>query len=400
MCAALLLVGSAAAQSMRISTVDGQQLAAEVKGFDAGNGTLSAVVGGVTKSLSIGNLLALHGGAPTPGGSVEVHLVGGELLQGDLVAGDADGETFGLQSPTLGRLSVPIDRLEVLIFRERARDARPQDFAIPESADADEALFRRARRLGFQQVLGGIHRFREKSILFEVGDGDDAVDAEAFRYEDLVAIALRGGVARETPPEAMLLTRSGDVVGVDLEGFRDGKFRFGVDVATREFELAPNDIAALTFLGTGRKYLSDLPVLAAEERAYFEDAEVLLPYRRDRNVGGGFLVAGGSSYLKGVGAHSYSKLSWKVPDGVAHFHALVGLGDEVGDLGLKADVGVTVKLDDEVLFFDDSIGAADGVQNLGLLDVRPGATLTLEVKFGRGLDLGDRVGWLGAVFLQ
>lgn len=390
---AVALSAAAPAQSTRLAMADGRILEGEIVGFEPGAaGSLDFVTGGVTRSFGLGDVLSFHRVAPVRTGSVEVRLVGGETLNGEIGAGDADGETFGLRSSTLGQLAVPIDRLDVMMFRDRAADAGPDAFRIPADAEADEALFRRARRVGFSRVSGGIHRFRGESVLFEV----DGRKAESFRYEDLVAIALRGGLEREGPPESLLLTRSGDVVGVDVRGFRDGHFAFVAETLDAEFELGVEDIASLAWV-RGRTFLSDLTPESVDERGYFDEGEALLPHRRDRSVTGNYLVAGNVAHAKGIGVHSFSALRYRVPAGVTTFHAQVGLCDEVRELGIRARVVASVIVNDDVRWSHDGLDSASGARSVGAVSVEPGDLLELRIEFGDGLDLGDRVAWLGAV---
>jgi hypothetical protein len=395
--------GRPAAQRFTVVTAGGTTHRGEVVSCERDRLGLSVVDPAgkpATLALSFAEVLSLHLAVPKRAGPVEAHLVGGDLIAGELRGGDGAGETFELRSPTLGTLTIPVDRLDVLVFRDRAGDALATDFRVPAGSDHDEALFVRAR-VGFDAMVGAIHRFGEREVSFQTGGvADEAVvPPHPVRYDALAAIALRGGVPRPRPAGAHLLTRSGDLVSVDVLGLSGKRFRFLLEGA-REVAVAFEDIASLTFLAAGRVYLSDLDPVEVDESSYFgEGGEPLLPWTRDRNVSGGYLVSGGIAHGKGVGAHSRSVLRWRVPEGVRHFTAAVGLDDEVLALPVRGDVRIAVLLDDTQLAALDSLRSGAPPRELGLLDVRPGALLTLEVDFGRGLDLGDRVDWLGAVFL-
>jgi len=69
-----------------------------------------------------------------------------------------------------------------------------------------------------------------------------------------------------------------------------------------------------------------------------------------------------------------------------------------GDLEVRGDARVTVKRGDEVVF-EGQVRSGGEPLRVGPLPVVSRELLTLTVDFGRGLDLGDRVDWLGAVFL-
>jgi hypothetical protein len=378
-----------------VSTVEGRTLRGRLE--SAGPEALKVVppADGRAVTVPLALVLGVHGRPPRPSGSVRVHLVGGDLLTGDLRAGDTGGETFVVRSGTLGDVAVAVDRLARITFVERAVGAGAQAFGIPVDTAGDEGLFRRAER-GFDLVLGALHRFGDDAVLF-AAEGRD--EPRPVPYAELAAIALRDGFEREEPATAMLVTRTGDRVGVDFVGYDDGAFRFRLE-GGREARVDAGEVSALTFFGPGRLFLSDLPLEAAVERSYFaEGDEPLHPHRRDRSVTGRFLVAGGRTFAKGLGVHSRSALAWRVPEGVRHFRTLVGVDDEVLDLEVRGVARVAVRLDDEVLF-DGEVRSGTQPHDLGRLAVRPGAVLTLEVDFGSGLDLGDRVDWLQAVFLK
>ncbi|MCA8944257.1 MAG: NPCBM/NEW2 domain-containing protein [Planctomycetes bacterium] len=392
---ALTLASTLPSQACVVTLTEGRRTKGEVVGYSAGgDGALELRVDGETRRFPLSEVLSVHGVAPTRIGSVEAVLVGGETLNGELRAGDPDGETFGLHSASLGDLGVPIDRLRVLVFRERAEDALPGTFRIPADAEEDEALFRRARNVGFSRLLGGIHRFRAESVLFQVGDRPP----EPYRYDDLVAIVLRGGIAREKPAEALLMTRSGDVVGVDVRGFDRGRFEFSIETSDRPFELGIEDIAVLSWTGFGRRFLSDLDPESVEERGYFDEGEPLMPFRRDRSVTGAYLVSDDIAFAKGVGVHSASVLRYRVPDGVRSFQTALGVCDEVRTLGVRARVSASISIDGKEAWSASDLTAAAGAVSIPSLAVAPGGVVELRVGFGEGLDIGDRVGWLGAVF--
>lgn len=58
-----------------------------------------------------------------------------------------------------------------------------------------------------------------------------------------------------------------------------------------------------------------------------------------------------------------------------------------------------MRLGDKVLRTQEGLRGGMPPVHLGNLAVRPGDVLALEVEFGKGLDLADRVGWYQAVFL-
>lgn len=349
------------------------------------------------RSLLISGLLGLHGRAPRPVGEAVVRLVGGDELRGAVEGGDAAGETFVLRSPTLGPITVRIDRIQRIEFVDRIGGGVREEMRVPEDADAQEALFRKADR-GFDTILGAIHRFEKRGVLFEWTEGEEP---RLFPYETLAGIALAGGEGPPTPMPVRLLTRSGDVLGVELLGVGPEGFRLRAEGGV-ELRLDPADVAALTWEGPDRWFLSDLEPVRVEERGSHlaEGAVPLYRHRADRSVTGGFLTVGGRAFGKGLGTHSRCVLTYRVPAGARRFWTLVGLDDEVLRLPVRAVATVSIHYDGKVVFGPASVQSGGPLLDPGPLRVEPGKLLTLEVDFGPGWFLGDRVDWPMAVFLR
>jgi hypothetical protein len=411
-----------------LSRVDGKQWKVKLTGVRGRDNTLELSVQHLGRSRWVGvkDVLALHGPAPKVESSVAVYLVAGGELKGRLSSGgalDELDETVLVATPALGTVPVQVDRLRCVVFRSNAPLAGPAAFQLPKGTKEKEAVFKRARR-GFDTILGEVERFTADGILFQ------PTRAEApllFRYSELAAFALRGGVGPEgagpegtgphTVGQVQLITTAGDLLRVRLLRVAEGKLWISTEGV--ELQVPLTRIAALSFRGgnfrggKGRVYLSELPVLREEERASADDlgARPLFKYRRDRTASGGFvgsrrhpadgfLTVDGRTYGKGLGVHSRSQLVFRVPDGHTRFHALVGIDDEVLALGVRGNADVRVKMRDKVLFTAKGLQRGQPPRNLGILKVEPGALLTLEVDFGQGMFLGDRVDWLSPVFLR
>ena len=123
-------------------------------------------------------------------------------------------------------------------------------------------------------------------------------------------------------------------------------------------------------------------------------------WRGDRSAVGGELLARGRVYGRGLGVHSMSRLTYTAPVGATHFRAAVALDDSVRLLPVRAHVEVRVLHNDREIFTADDLGVGQPVRDVGQHVVTAGDTITLEVAFGEGRDLGDRVDWLLPMFLM
>jgi hypothetical protein len=208
-------------------------------------------------------------------------------------------------------------------------------------------------------------------------------------------VRIADPMAREESPAAILLTRTGDRVGVRPRAFTAEGVACELE-SGRVAEVRYADLACLCLLGRGR-FLSDLEPDEVVEAGF--DAPVLYPYRRDRSVLGGALMAAGRTHGKGLGVHSRSRISFTVPAGVTTFWTRVAVDDSAAELPFRADVDVRVLLAGKVVFEQQGLRVGQAPLDTGLLPVAPGQRLSLEVGFGAGRELGDRVDWLSPVFL-
>lgn len=381
------LAGSVPGQAERFevllrdgSVVAGKSLAGNTAGgFEVEGAAGKQRVAGV-------DVLAIFGEACAESPLPAAHLAGGDVVFGEIAGGDSAGNLVELQSPVLGRVKVAVDRLTALASPGMTM---PHRLILP--AGVSEALFVRAA-VGFDTVAGTLHQFGENGVRFQ----PDGVDAPRwFPRSDFVALRLAAAADRAKPATAHLLTRAGDRLGIDLERCQaDGlqcRLEDGSSVTVRT-----QDVAGVVF-AHDVVHLSDLPTTAIEETGF--DGDAVHPMRRDRNALGRALVAAGHSYVKGLGVHAKSRIVFTVPADCGRFWTRVAHDDSVAALQLVPRAAVRVLVGDKVVFEHKELLAGQPPRTTGLLPVRPGDKVTLEVDFGRGRDLGDRVDWLSPVFL-
>lgn len=314
------------------------------------------------------------------------YLAGGEVVRGTVGGGDSAGNRLELVSPVFGRVGLAVDRLEVLAS---ASGVVPSLLRLPPGVG--EALFVRAT-IGFDVLAGALHQFGESGVRFQPAG---SAAPRWFSGQEFAALRLRDAVARESAPGACLLTRVGDRVGIDQAKWtRDGlacELEGGTKVVVRGA-----DVASVVWC-RDVVFLSDLVPSHVEESGF--DGEVVHPFRVDHNVLGGPLLASGRSPAKGLGVHSKSRLSFRVPDGMERFWTRVAFDDSATTLGLLPRANLEVRVNDRPVLGKQDFGAGDAPLDTGLVPVRPGDTVTLLVEPGLGRDLGDRVDWLCPLFL-
>jgi hypothetical protein len=158
-------------------------------------------------------------------------------------------------------------------------------------------------------------------------------------------------------------------------------------------------------------YLSDLKPRRYQYTPYLG---ALWPYTLDTSVAGDELRVAGSTYDKGIGMHSESRLGFDLAGNYRWFEALVGLDDKTGQQGSAV---VQVLLDGKAQ--DLVRGLASGVSGgstrsredmLKLRGTTPPSSirlsvtgareLTLVVGFGVHGDVQDHVDWVDARLIK
>jgi|GEM_PF-5825284 len=383
-----LLAFSSPAQAQAQLELDlrsgGKVLADSLVG-DPGGG-YRATVGGRVQEIAQTDLLSIRLGPARAPELLCFELVGRERLFGAIVGGDVDGDQVTVLSPVLGERVIPIDRLEAVFHP----GVHPGDQVVPEGID--EALFVPTQR-GFDLVAGTLFRFGAQGLEFQA---EGREDTRWYSPRKFSSLRLRGGVERDEPATCALWTRSADRLGVDVDRCDEQGVHVKLEGGGAAVLRWP-DVGCLVF-EAGVTHLSSLQPVKVVERGF--DGPPVLRWRPDRTVVGGELVARQRSYGRGLGVHSMSRLTFTAPAGATHFRTAVALDDSVSALPVRAHVVARVLRNDEQIFMADDLRVGAPVREAGLHAVKDGDTITLEVEFGDGRDLGDRVDWLLPLFLM
>ena len=385
-CLAAWFGGAATAQGagFEVALRDGSTVVVQQIRGDAQRGfELQGATG--KRQVAAGELLAIHGVAASVPELLTTFASGGEVLRGPIVGGDSAGGRVELLSPTLGRVSIAVDRL-VAVLTDRTLG--PTALRLPNGVE--EALFVRAGG-GYDILAGTLHQFGELGVRFQP-DGNAA--PKWFGSGDFLGLVF-SAVPPPPPSPVWMLTRTAERFALQAPAATEAGFR-GKLLGDAEVLVSPADVACLSF-GEGVVFASDLEPKAVDESGC--EGEVVLPWQRDRSVVGGPLVAFGRAHGKGLGVHSRSRLVFTVPAGCERFWTRVGLDDCVLQLPMQPAAVARVVHNGKVVFRADDLRAGQAPRDCGMLAVAPGDEIALEVDFGKGRDLGDRVDWLSPVFL-
>lgn len=327
---------------------------------------------------------------PAPPAGQQVVFANGDRLPGAI--GELTGERLTLRSPRseFEAMTLPLSALAVLWFET------PAGMERPDLVRRRLLLEKRARDLVWlrngDQVQGNLLRLDLEALVIEVGGKEVKIERGK-----LAVVALNNELVRMLRPKEayghIVLadgTRLG-VAAVRVAGNRlTAKTLFGATISAPAAELRALDVRQ------GRAvYLSDLKPKGYEYTPYLP--RLTYGWVADGSVGtgepaGDELRLGGSTYVKGLGMRSESRITYALDGTYRRFEALVGL-DERGGANGAVRVRILVDGKPRDWGWDKELTGRDGVKEVRL-DVVGARELTLAVEYGR-FDQGQ-VDWADA----
>ncbi len=120
------------------------------------------------------------------------------------------------------------------------------------------------------------------------------------------------------------------------------------------------------------------------------------PFKLDRNVAGGPLTLGGTTFDRGLGMHSLTELRFDLSGAYESLAATIGIDDAVRPRG---SVVFRVTGDGETLFDSGTVTGRDESRNI-LVKLSGVGQMTLVVDYGDEMDLSDHADWGGARLIK
>lgn len=374
-------LGSSAAELPRVVPVDGQPFSGQLTAVDAAWRVMFAV-DGQSRTLPAADLL-VWGKCPEVARRPLVVLADGGLLVADVHQMDKDH--LQVDCDLFGSVKLPLELLAGVVFQtptERRRCDRLLDRIGSASGDADRLI------LANDDELSGRVKAIQKGVL------QFRTDAGPLPVEIRRARALIFNPSLVSRP-AIKGRRA-------WTGFADGSRLVATQLVVDERSLKINVPGGLAWTTTARQltwlapqgagrvvYLSDLK---PDSDRHVPFLELSWPYRMDRSVSGEWLRSGGRLYLKGIGVHSASRLTYLLSEPYRRFQAELGIDDETAGRG---SVRFRVFLDGSMKY--ESPMVTGGMPPVPVsLDVTGVKRLDLIVDYADRADEMDRADWLNA----
>ena len=327
---------------------------------------------------------AVNASSPPPAaqqGKFVLHLVGGDRLAGEPVA--VRGEQLAWASAAAGEVLVPMSRVAAM--------TRPGQ-QPPDQRQAEDVVTL-ANGDAVRGIIAGIEGGK---VSVQRPDADEplAVPVDSvtrIQFAATAAMAPAGGAAAPSfrlrladgsSLPARGLTLAGGKLSADLG---DGKPR-------------PMDLARIAAIEQVNGPAAWLSALAPSENAYvpFFGTGQAYAARMDAAVDGSRdLRFGAKTFRRAIGVHAYSKLTWPLDGKHAAFRTQYAVDERLP----HADMAVRVLLDGKPVHEATGVRAGT-LSNVITIDLGAAKSLTLEVDYGSGTDVQDRLVWLEPALLK
>ncbi len=350
--------------AMVISKIDNKQVVATDKS-ESPSVSLESFVQ-ATRSLKIDQ----------PAGMV-LCLAGGDRLIGQ--PRKLDGANLVWFAAGIGEVSVPIERA-MGILRDKS--------TLPD-LDADRGEDE-IRLLNGDTVKGIVTVFAERSITI-TPTGGNAVEIPLDNIRDLLLAKPPQGRGEAKPVAFTLRLSTGSVVSCESLDLNGDKIKFSVTGGAKA-SVPTSIVAAIEHTGGPVTWLSTRTPSEVSYTPFFHGQ---FAPQMDRTVTGDPIRFGNQIIQRGIGMHSKTRMTFPILPGDLTFRSRYAIDPSLG----YADVDVRVYLDGKQVHETLGFKAADPSPALEL-DISNSKTLTLEVDYGKGYDIQDRLTWIEPAIIR
>jgi hypothetical protein len=314
-----------------------------------------------------------------------LHLNGGDVIAGDPISITDDQITW--RQPLLGRMQIPEDRVSAIV-------RVGQSVAGLEEARRADSV----RLVNGDVTSGVVNSMDESGVNIQPAGADsparigmDKIAAIVLADPDPLAAAAGGW--RVWLADGSSLT----VPIARLAPSQGGKLEAGFS----EQRISSVDLSAVTCIEQINGPVRWLTSLSPRQVDYHPYLEENFPPRFDHPVDDSTVSirAKFPPFRHGIGVHSYTKLTYAVPEGFHTFRTQFEIERIAGSDPTQADVPARILLDGKVAedFPHVRIGPAAGPV---IIDVSGAKELSLEVDFGDDLNAQGRFLWLDPAFAR
>lgn len=339
-----------------------------------------------TALKDVAEIVLGEAGKPSEGSAI--YLRNGDILRGlKILSGDDSKLSF--KSEGCGELTLENKFVHALTFptKERLDPDVIEGFLKAPKSKEDSLLLPKG-----DTTSGYLEKFTSKDLSFNAGG-----QSRAYAFEQIAGLRL--APLEEFKPRTDLVAsislRDGSRITGKILALKSGALSVE-GINQQPWRIPAESIATIEFKGGKMVYLSQLNPSAAEERPYAGGAPVVFHWRKDKSAIGETLKIAGREFPRGLGVHSYSKLTFSLEKQYDKFLCVVGLDAAAGS---SATCTWKVLVDGK----ESAAGIAKaGAKAEEIKIVVKGATL-LELVCDYGPDeddAGDQLDWAGARLIK
>jgi hypothetical protein len=291
----------------------------------------------------------------------------------------ADGH-MSFATPTLGRLSLPIEAAAILYQPPRDANAealRSKCRELKLEVSASDMLVVAKADGSWLTVTGLLESVSGEMINFTWKDTRREISRQAVR-----AIFFAQVDSSPADRAGTVVCSDGSVIGFESVSLSADSVVVSA-AGIGEKKLERENIAVIRFESERVVKLGELKPAEVVEYGIFKTFH----YRANCSVGGGPISLGGQTYSAGLGLHSFCELTYQLDGQFGIFVAVVGIDDSIRG----GDAGLTILGDGKDLTEPLRLTGKDEPKTLRV-DVSQVRVMTIRVDFGEdGLDVGDHV---------
>ena len=315
-----------------------------------------------------------------------LYLRNGDQLKVTIVSGN--DSTLKVKSDALGEMTIDNTFVDGLIFAQK--DPTPQD-ALDEfmkiTPNEDLLLLPKG-----DAARGALEKVTDKDLNFNVEK-----QSKTYAFDQVVGVRLVPLDAYKPPAGllATILLADGSRLTGKLQELEGTALKFeGID--SKPWKVPATSVKSVAFKGGNLVYVSDLTPKSLEEKPYVGGVPVVFHWRRDQSVTGRPLTISGKSFDKGVGVHSYTRLTYDLAGQYAKFLANVGIDTSAPQ---SAVCSWKISLDGKEAA--SGIAKANEPAKLVKLEVKDAKELELVCDYGPDNDdAGDHLDWGNARLIK
>lgn len=370
--ALLLLATLAGVAPVKVSTLDGETVAGQLKSMTSVDVTMTA--NGKDTLLPIDQVTAIVFGNAFEANkdNIEVRLLDGSRLS--CIQAMTSGGKLKIQSSAYGDVSVPLSQVVSVQFARDPRQSKTWDEYHSRKQKQDLLVIRKKDGSGLDHSPGVVASVSADTVAFVLG-GDEI----PLKRERIHGIIFSRSKDEPTTPTLRVKVGKTDQLSARSLGF-DGESANVELMSGLKFIVPATWLASVDLSSDKIVYLSDLEPRQYDFVPFFGESEItLFRYRKDETEFRRPIRLAGKTYQRGLSIHSKTTLSYRISGDYRRFQAVMGIDYD----RVRRRVGhvhIVISGDDTVLFEGD-VDHADPPAPLDL-DVTDIRDLKILVDYG------------------